>query len=135
MLLYCPTFPPQPTPPGTPTSFQQSPPQFMSMGHANKFFGFSISYTILNTCLSILYLPIMLLNHFTFSPILYLPSQLLTLQMISISMILFLFQLFAQFVFLRFICSQLLICCQFNVHSFDLLFLKYVPLPFHLIMA
>ena len=42
----------------------------MSMGHAYKFFGFSISYTVLNLPMSILYLPIMLLNPCTFSPIL-----------------------------------------------------------------
>ena len=40
------------------------------MGHAHKFFGFSISYTILNRPLFILYLPIMLLIPCTFSPIL-----------------------------------------------------------------
>ena len=52
-------------------SVQQSPPWglFMSMGHACKFFGFSISYSILNILLSILYLPIMLLNPCTFSPL------------------------------------------------------------------
>ena len=46
----------------------------MSVGRAYKFFGFSISYTILNLPLSILFLPIMLLSPCTFSPIL--PSPL-----------------------------------------------------------
>ena len=41
---------------------------FMFMGHEYEFFGFSISYTILNITLSILYLPIMLLNPCIISP-------------------------------------------------------------------
>ena len=41
----------------------------MSMGHTYKFFSFSISYTILNLPLSILYLPFMLLIPCTDSPI------------------------------------------------------------------
>ena len=41
---------------------------FMSMGCTYKFFGFSISYTILNYFLSILCLPVMLLIPCTFSP-------------------------------------------------------------------
>ena len=45
----------------------------MSVGHTYKFFGFSISYTILNLPLSILYLPFMLLTPCTFSPILPFP--------------------------------------------------------------
>ena len=40
----------------------------MSMGHTYKFFGFSISYTVLNIPLSILYLPIMIFYPYTFSP-------------------------------------------------------------------
>ena len=47
-------------------SHQHSPPQFMSMGHTYKFFGFSISHTILNLPLSIQYLPFMLLIPYTF---------------------------------------------------------------------
>ena len=57
-----------------PTSI--SPPHFklMSMGCMNKYFGFSISYTILNLPLSILYLQFMLLIPCTSSPILPPPS-------------------------------------------------------------
>ena len=63
----------------------------MSMVHANKFLGFSISYTILTFPLSIFYLPIMILILCTFSPILPPISPLITLHVISISVILFLF--------------------------------------------
>ena len=42
----------------------------MSMGCTHKFFGFSISYTILNLLPSIFYLPFMLLIPYTFFPIL-----------------------------------------------------------------
>ena len=42
-------------------------PYFISMDHAYKFFGFSISY-VLNIPLCILYLPIMVFNPCTFSP-------------------------------------------------------------------
>ena len=45
------------------------PLQFMSMGHTYKFFGFSISYTILTLPLSIFYLPFMLLILCTFPPL------------------------------------------------------------------
>ena len=45
-----------------------SPVYFMSMGHPCKFFGFYISYTILNLPLSIFYLPFMLLILCTFPP-------------------------------------------------------------------
>ena len=45
------------------------------MGHAHKLFGFSISYTVLNIPLSILYLPIMLLNPCNFIPNLPLPTD------------------------------------------------------------
>ena len=56
-------------------SFPQSPcpPLFMSMGHTYKFFGFYISYAILNLPLSIFYLPFMLLILCTFPPSLPLP--------------------------------------------------------------
>ena len=43
---------------------------FISMGHTYKFFGFYISYTILNLPLSTFYLPCMLLIPCTFFPIL-----------------------------------------------------------------
>ena len=56
-----------------------------------KFFGFYISYTILNLPLSIFCLPFMLLIPCTFSPISSSPSSLITLHGISISVILFLF--------------------------------------------
>ena len=39
-------------------SLQQSPQEFMSMGHSYKFFGYSNYYTLLNIPLSILYQPI-----------------------------------------------------------------------------
>ena len=48
------------------------PPQFMFMGHTYKFFGYSVSYTILNLPMFILYLPFMLLipcNFHPFSPL------------------------------------------------------------------
>ena len=48
----------------------------MSMGHTYKFFGFYISYTILNISLSIFYLPFMRLIPCTFPPLL--PFPLLT---------------------------------------------------------
>ena len=93
LLFYCPS-------PCTPlTSIPTPLPQFMSMGCTYKFFGFSISYTILNLRLSILYLQFMLLILCTFPhsppPI----PPLITLHVISISVNLFLFQLFAQFIF------------------------------------
>ena len=47
-------------------SYQHSLNLFMSMGHTYKFFGFSISHTILNLSLSILYLPICFLFSLTF---------------------------------------------------------------------
>ena len=52
--------------PRSPPAIPASATSFMSMGGAYKFFGFYISYTILNILLSILYLPIMLLNLCTF---------------------------------------------------------------------
>ena len=50
--------------------FLKHPPphQFMSMSHTYKFFGFSISYTILNLPLSILCLPIILVIPCMFFP-------------------------------------------------------------------
>ena len=52
-----------------PTCITLPSPQFMSMGCTYKFFGVSISYTILNLHMSILYMPIMLLIPCTFPPI------------------------------------------------------------------
>ena len=60
--------------PPSPSSISH-PPQFMSMGCTYKFFGFSISYTILNCPLTILCLSILLLIPCTFSPILLLPTD------------------------------------------------------------
>ena len=87
------------------------PLQFMSMDHTYKFFGFYISYTILNRPPppSIFYLPFMLLILSTFpTPSPFPNPSLITLHVISISVILFLFQLLAQFVsgfgFFRFSC-------------------------------
>ena len=60
-----------PLPPPLGTSLPSN--MFVSIGHAYKFFGFSISYTILNISLSVLYLPIMLLNPCTLSSIFSLP--------------------------------------------------------------
>ena len=51
-----------------PTSISQ--PQFMPMCHTYKFFNFSISHTILNLPLSVLYLSFTLLIPCTFFPIL-----------------------------------------------------------------
>ena len=94
--FFLPFIPPCPAPP-----FHQHtpPPQFMSTGHAYKFFGFSISYTILNLpCLFCTYhLCFLFPVPFPHSPPS--PSPLITLHVLSISAILFLFQLFAQFVF------------------------------------
>ena len=65
------------------------PPEFMSMGHTYKFFGFYISYTILTLPLSISHLSFMLLILCTFPPS---PTPLLiTLHVSSISVVLFLF--------------------------------------------
>ena len=67
----------------------------MSMCCTYKFFGFSISYTLLNLPLSILCLPIMLLIPCTFYTILPLPTDNPPCEHISISVILFLLYLFA----------------------------------------
>ena len=63
----------------------------MSMGCTYKFFEFSVSYTILNLPLSILYLPLTLLIPCTFPPFYPSTSPLITLHVISISVTLFLF--------------------------------------------
>ena len=93
-------------------SLQQSPPQFMSMGHTYKFFGFSISFNIL-------YLPCLFCTYHLclfpvpFSP--FSPSLLITLHVISISVNLFLFQLFAQFVFVFVFLGPVVDNCEFVV--------------------
>ena len=69
-MTVVPIFPPLPPSTQYPPSSSNPFLYFMSMGHACKFFGFSISYTIPNIPLSILFLPIMLLNPCTFYPIL-----------------------------------------------------------------
>ena len=51
-------FPLSPLPPSTPIPSGISPPLFMSMGHVYKFFGCSISYTVLYIPIAILQLPI-----------------------------------------------------------------------------
>ena len=68
--FFLPFMPPLPC---TSLALQHLPLFFMPMDRTYKFFGFSISYTILNTSLSILYLPTMLLIPCTFPPILPLP--------------------------------------------------------------
>ena len=57
-----------PLPPYTPNP-PASPPQFMSMGCTYKFFGFSVTYTVLNLSPSTLCQPIMLLIPCPFLPI------------------------------------------------------------------
>ena len=52
-----------------PPSHQHPPPYFMSMGRTCKFFGFSISYTILTLPLSIFYLPFTLFPVFSSLPL------------------------------------------------------------------
>ena len=98
-LLFIPLHPALPLPPACPLLT----PQFMSMGCTYKFFGFSISYTILTLPLSILYQPSMLLIPCTFPP--FPPSlfPLITLHVTSICVVLFLFYSFAYlFLFLIF---------------------------------
>ena len=99
-------------------------PQFMPMGRTYKFFGFSISYTILN-------LPLFSTYHlcYLFSvplPPLSPPTPLLvTLRVISISVVLFLFQLLAQLAFvLGVVVKNFEFAVIFTVYLFDLLFLR-----------
>ena len=73
MLLVVPFSPLYSPPPCTHPPSHSPPIEFMSMGHTDKFFGFYISYTILNLPLSIFYLPFMLLILCTFPPSLPLP--------------------------------------------------------------
>ena len=73
VITVVPFFPPlYPPLPYTPSPHQHPCPTtpFVPMGHTYKFFNYSISYTILNLPLSILYLQFMLLIPCTFSPIL-----------------------------------------------------------------
>ena len=100
------------TPPPTPIPLLQ----FVSMGHIYKFFGFYISYTILNLPLSIFYLPFMLFILCTFSPFSPPTTPLITLHLISISVILFLFQLFVWFCFVFvFVLGLVVNNCEFVV--------------------
>ena len=74
MLLQLSHFPPfTPLHPAHPLRPTFPPVQFMPMGHTYKFFGFYMSYTILNLPLSIFYLPFMLHILCTLSPSLPLP--------------------------------------------------------------
>ena len=66
---FSPLYSPHPAPP----THQNSPTLFHVIGYTSKFFGFSISLTILNLPMSILYLSFMLLIPCTFSPIFPLP--------------------------------------------------------------
>ena len=65
-ILFSPLYPP---PPSTPIPSSIPPALSSCPCHTRKFFGFSISYTILTLPLSILYLTITLLMPCTFSPI------------------------------------------------------------------
>ena len=91
-IIVVPFFSPlYPSPSCTPFPPVFPPPWIMSMGRTYKFFGFSISYTILNLPLYLLCLPIMLLIPCTFPPFFLLPLPLIKLHVISISVILCLF--------------------------------------------
>ena len=80
----------------TPTPIHIPPLQFISMGRTYKFFGFYISYTILNLPLSIFYLPSIYATFYLYLFPLSPPaiSPLITLHVISISVFLFMFQFF-----------------------------------------
>ena len=73
LLQFSQLFPLCPPPPNTPLLSTSLFLYFVSVGHAYKFLGFSISHTIPNTPLSILDLPFILLNPCTFPSILPLP--------------------------------------------------------------
>ena len=95
-----------------------------SMGHECKFFGFSISYTILGIPLSIMYLPIMLLNPCTFPPFFPSPhpadnppNYLHTYDSVPVLVV-----CLVCFCFLDSVVDSCV--CHFTVHTFDLLFLK-----------
>ena len=91
----CPIPPPHSTPSCPPPPSHMPPLWFMSMGHAYKFFGFYISYTILILPLYIFHLLFMLLILCPFPPSLPLLLPLITLHVSSISVVPFLFWLFA----------------------------------------
>ena len=105
-------------------------PQFMSMGGTYRFFGFSISCTILNLPPHHLFCTY---NLCFLSPVPFphsppFLSPLITLHAIFISPILFLFQSFAQFVSAFFFLGSLVDSYEFVVILlfivFDLLFLR-----------
>ena len=84
-----PLYSPQPF---TTTSQQHSPTLVHVRGSCMcKFFGFSISYTILNLPLSIFYYHLCYLFSVPFPPLSPLTPSLITLHVMSISVILFLF--------------------------------------------
>ena len=94
-------FPLLPAPPGILHSFQDHPPAFSSCPWVMHTSSLASPFPILfltSPCLFWTY-QFVLLNPFTFSPILSFPLPKVTTQMISISMILSLFCLFVQFVF------------------------------------
>ena len=96
------------------------PTQFMSMGHTFKFFDFSISYTILNLPLSILYLPVTLFIPCTFPLFLLNPAPADTPPCVlhfcgSVPV------LAVGFVFVFVFVLGSVVDCHFTVHSFGLL--------------
>ena len=113
--------------PYTPPPTSISPPYFMSMDQTYKSFGFSTTHTILNLPLSILYLPFYPLYLFPHSASLPLPvdNPPCDLHFCESVPILVVCLVCFCFVFLRFGCWQLWVCCHFTVYIFDhLLFLR-----------
>ena len=111
--------------PCTPAPSRIPPLQFMSMGHTYKFFGFSISHTILNhPCLFCTYQLCFLFpvpfphSHHSLSP-------LISLHVISISVTLFLLQLFAEFVFIFVFLGSVVDSCEFVVTSLFIVFIIF----------
>ena len=102
------------------------PPQFMSMGHACKFFGFSISYTILNPPYLFCTYQLCFLFSVPFPHSHTVPSPLITLHVISISVILFLLQLFAQFVLFFFHSGSVVDSCEFVVILLFIFFIFFL---------
>ena len=92
----------------------------MSVGRTYKFFGFSISYTILNLSLSTLWLPIMLLIPCTFFPItpLPFPADNPPCDLHFCDYVPVLVVCLVCFCVFRFGCWELWVCCHFTVHSF-----------------
>ena len=109
-----------------PLTLQHSPPEFMSMRHTYKFFSISISYTIVNLSLSILYLPFMLLIPCTFShiPCTPLPHRLPSMWSQFLWFCSCSSCLLSLFLFLGSVVDSCWVCCHFTVHSLDLLFLR-----------